>query len=168
MCVADTSPVIAFSSVERLDILHSVFGKVIVPSAAHKEMVTDGEGWAAAAQAQAELRLGTWMRRADGFQSPHLQRLRVHLGGAGEAEAIALAINLSCPVLLDELAGRRAAMALGVTVIGSLRVLRLAKAAGKISEVAPIVTQMRDAGIYYGDDLLVRFFKEIREVWTPG
>jgi hypothetical protein len=48
--------------------------------------------------------------------------------GAGESEAMALALVLHADrVLLDELAGRKLALRLGVPVIGSVGVLLAAK-----------------------------------------
>lgn len=59
---------------------------------------------------------------------------------AGEAAAVALALDRDADLLLiDDAAGRRAAGALGVAVRGTLGVLVTAKAAGVLAAVAPVI-----------------------------
>ena len=58
---------------------------------------------------------------------PPLSRLAVMLLGTGEAEAIEFARRQSgWTVLLDDRAGRRAAHALGLRVLGTLSVIAIA------------------------------------------
>jgi len=163
-CAANTSPLIALSSIGRLDLLRAAFPQVFVPDAVYGEVVTHGEGWIEARQLQSELAGGEWMVRTPMGESPVLTALRLRLGGSGEAEAIALAKERGIPVLLDELAGRRAATALGVEVFGSLRILRLAKKRGLVPQIRPLLTGMIETGIYYGDDLVERFLREEGEI----
>ena len=89
-------------------------------------------------------------------ESAHAPRLRARAGahqarahaaygivlGDGEAEAIALALELgSDQVVLDELRGRSVATRLGLSVVGTLGVLRAAKLSGRIPEVkGPLAT----------------------------
>jgi predicted nucleic acid-binding protein len=89
--------------------------------------------------------------------------LRDQLGGAGGGEAIGLAAELRLPVFVDEAAGRRVTAELGLEVFGSLRVLRLAKEAGRIERIAPTIRQIYAAQIYYSDPLLAKFLKEVGE-----
>jgi predicted nucleic acid-binding protein len=163
-CVSNTSPLIAFSSADCLEILRSVATEVLVPQAVFDEIVTHGSGWTEAAGAQTELARGSWMKCIEVSDSPKLRKLHDRLGGSGEAEVIALAAELGVPVLLDELAGRRAAAALGLKVIGSLGILRLAKSTGVIDRIRPVVTRMVEGGIYFGDELLAQFLKEAGEI----
>jgi len=163
-CVANTSPLIALSSIKRLDLLRAAFPEVLVPDAVYGEVVSHGEGWIEARQLQGELAGGTWLLRTPVGESPTLAELRLRLGGSGEAEPIVLAKERGVPVMLDELAGRKAATALRVEVWGSLRILRLAKKSGLIPQIRPLLTDMIEAGIYYGDDLVERFLHEEGEL----
>ena len=162
-CVADTSPLVALSSIQRLDLLRVVFDEVRIVPAVFAEIVTEGVGWWQAKQLQDDIRDGKWMHRCAAISSALERDLRSRLGGSGEAEVIALAVHQRLPVLLDELAGRRAAGALGLTIIGSLGVLRRAKAGGHIDRIRPLATAMVEAGIYFHDSLLERFYREIDE-----
>jgi uncharacterized protein len=163
-CVTNTSPLIAFSAAGCLEILRSVSPRVWAPQAVFHEIVTHGAGWNEAIQAQDELIRGSWIRCAEVGDSQRLRELRDRLGGSGEAEAIVLAAERGLPVLLDELAGRRAASALGLKVIGSLGILRLAKSAGAIDRIRPVVMRMVGCGIYFGDELIAQFLEEVGEV----
>ena len=162
-CVSNTSPLIALSSVRRLDLLRAEFPQVFVPQAVFDETVTNGSGWIEADQLQKEFAAKSWLTCVQVAPSPVLHSLKDHLGGSGEAEAIVLARELRVPVLLDELAGRRAASSLGVTAVGSLYILRRAKKTGRINQIRPLVDAMVRAGIYFHNGLLERFLREVGE-----
>lgn len=66
--------------------------------------------------------------------------------GRGEAEAIALALELGADVLLiDERKARKAALGLGVPVTGVLGFLLEAKKKGAIPAIKPLLDQMEVA-----------------------
>ena len=88
--------------------------------------------------------------------------LREHLG-AGEAEAIALAMERNFPVLIDDLPGRKSAADLNLELTGTLGVLARSKLNGVVREVKPLIQLLRHAGIYYSDTLIRRFLREIGE-----
>src|SRR5206468_4213816 len=109
--VADTSPLQYLHQIGYLDLLAILFKTILIPDA-----VTS------------ELRQGI----SKGFDLPQCETLPgfvissptagpidltegLHLG---ERCAIALAVQLECPVVLDDLAARYTAMHLGLTVIG--------------------------------------------------
>ena len=162
-CVADTSPLIAFSGIGRLDVLRAVFSRVWVPPKVFAEIVTEGVGWFEAAEAQRELGRGDWMRVTDVSHGPLLDSLRLALGESGEAEAICLAVGRQLPVMLDEVFGRKVAVTAGATVVGSLGVLKKAKFLGTITEAKPFVTAMVQNGIYYDDKLIPHFLTDLGE-----
>lgn len=133
--VSDSSSLIAIAAVGHLDLLGRLYGEVIVPPAVWNEVTTPNRpGAGAVAQAG-------WIRvvppsnpGALGFPSPV---------GPGEAEAIALAVELAADVLLiDERRARKAALGLGLPVTGVLGVLLEAKSRGAIPAVKPILDQM--------------------------
>jgi len=163
-CVADTSAIIAFSSVGQLDVLRSVFSIVWIVPEVFNEIVTQGEGWIAAVEAQKELIAGTWMRRATICEDAIFESLYHTLGNSGETEAIWLALNRKIPVLLDEWRGRKVAAKVGVETTGTLGVLKKAKAQGTITQVGPIVRAMMVNGIYFKPDLISAFLADCGEI----
>ena len=67
------------------------------------------------------------------------------MGKRGEAEAIALAIEVSADVLLvDERKGRKAAREMGLRVLGLLGILAEAKRAGFIDRIEPVLEELID------------------------
>lgn len=60
--------------------------------------------------------------------------------GAGEREAIVLALEIgNCYLLLDDLAARRTAQALGINVVGTVGLCLRAKQQGLIEEIKPLL-----------------------------
>jgi hypothetical protein len=74
---------------------------------------------------------------------------------AGEAEAIALSLQLGfTTVLMDEHEGRAAAKAMGLTPVGILGVLLRAKLSGSLESVEQAMRALQtDAGFYIADSL---------------
>ena len=72
------------------------------------EIVTQGAGWLAAADAQAFLMSNSGSQIVDVAPSPLLTLLNANLG-AGEAEVIAIGWEQKLPVLIDDWDGRQAA-----------------------------------------------------------
>jgi predicted nucleic acid-binding protein len=80
------------------------------------------------------------------IRAPHDQQRVAQYAAAldlGEAEAIALAIELGTMLLIDETGGRAAAAAAGVPFVGVLGVLARAKRDGLIDEVRPMLDRLR-------------------------
>lgn len=61
---------------------------------------------------------------------------------AGEKAALALALELSCRLLIDEAAGRRVARLHGVKVTGLLGLLVEARQRGLVAAVAPLLDRL--------------------------
>lgn len=93
-----------------------------------------------------------------------LSLLAVAALDAGEAAVIQLALenNISL-VCIDEIKGRRATLAVGLKVVGSLGLLGKAKNLGLISTVRPFIEKARNSGIYYDDNLIEIFLKSLGE-----
>ena len=159
--VADTSVLVAFSGVHRLNLVRQRYAEIVVPPAVFDEIVTNGEGWTEAADAQAALREGNWITVNDlpgGISIRFPPRL-----GAGEREAILLARTMGLPLLVDDRLARKIAAANDVAVEGSLAILATAKRAGLIASTKPIVLGMVGNGIRFADDLLGQFFQTMSE-----
>lgn len=145
--VSDSSPLILYAGIDRLNLLHEVFGDVFVPTAVWDEVVTAGAD-----------RRGVAIARMPWIHCRALA-LRSFAGtllgelGLGEAEAISLAMELSgpVPILLDDRKGRRFARDFGLPLIGSAGVLVLAKDRGLIPAVRPLLGQLRGSGLYLSD-----------------
>ena len=60
----------------------------------------------------------------------------------GESQALSLASNLNCSVLIDERLGRRIAEQYSIPVVGIMGVLLKAKEAGEIDQIKPLIDDL--------------------------
>ncbi len=74
---------------------------------------------------------------------------------AGEASAIAVALEVGGGVLIDDKAGRAVASRLGCPLLGTVGVLVLGKRKGLVAEVRPLLDRLRQSGYFLGDALVV-------------
>ncbi len=73
---------------------------------------------------------------------------------AGEAAAIALAAELTCEVILDDLQARRLAAREGVRCVGLLGVLLRAKQVGRLTAVRPLIDALREQSFHVSAPLV--------------
>ncbi len=82
----------------------------------------------------------------------------------GESEAILLAKEMSADALLiDERIGLQIAKNEGLDCIGTLTILRLAKEMKLISEVKPLLIELKEKGRWYSSYLIQEYLKSINE-----
>ena len=158
---ADTSPVIALSSIWRLDLLRHVSPVAWLVPAVVSELITNGRNWKAAKQAQQEFAAAEWLLPWTGSLrclTPPSKRL-----GRGEIEAISLAYQESGICFIDELRGRTFAKSLGVEILGSLGVLCRCKMDGVIPAVKPLILEIMDHGLHYSPELVRRVIRDMNE-----
>jgi predicted nucleic acid-binding protein len=162
--VSDSSPLILYARIGRLDLLGDVFGEVIVPPAVWDEAVTAGSGRPGADA----IRRAPWIRRMAVARDEPVRTLLASLG-PGEAEAIALWAELERPgpLLLDDRKARAAAVRLGIPVLGTAGALLRAKDHGLISAVRPLLDDLRAAGLYLSEPA-ARELLAITEELSPG
>ena len=148
--VCNATPLIALAAVGQFDLLRAVYGEINIPDAVFQEVVVTGAGEAGAT----EVSTAIWIKRHTVRNTALVQALELELD-AGEAEAIALAVEQSAGlILLDERPGRHAAARLGLTMTGTLGVLITAKDRGLLASVRPVLDALRvQAGFWIGDDL---------------
>jgi hypothetical protein len=140
--ISDASPLVHLSAVRRFELLRHLYPRLLVPPAVWAEVTVAGRNRPGAAELKEAVRTG-WIELraplASGVARPELCAL-----DAGEAEALALALEMSADlVLLDELRGRAVARALGVRAIGTLGVLIEAKQRGLIRSFRDELEQVR-------------------------
>jgi len=138
--VSNSSPLINLARIGRLTLLRELFGVLIVPDAVWQEVAVEGAGQPGAD----EVRSAEWIQRQAVMNTQLVQALQQDLD-AGEAEAIALSLELGADLLLmDENLGRQTARHLGLRYIGLIGALVMAKRRGLISAVKPHLDLLRD------------------------
>ena len=148
--VCNTSPIVALARAGRLDLLHAVHGEIFVPEAVFHEITVAGAGEPGASEVTA----APWIKRRPALNLALVNALGLELD-AGEAEAIALAVECHADlILLDECIGRHAAQRMGLNVTGTLGILIAAKDRGLLASARPLLDALRiDAGFWIGDAL---------------
>lgn len=124
--VSDTSPLNYLVLISAIDVLPQLFGDVRVPPAVidelqHPATPTTVKSWA--------MKLPDWVT----VTAPSGRVALDPSLDPGEAEAIALAVELGAvAILVDEKRGRRVAATQGLTALGTITVLELAAEQGLI------------------------------------
>jgi hypothetical protein len=136
--VSDTSPISNLLRINQLPILKELYGTVIIPQQVYEEvsiLATLGIDITL-------IQLADWIKVQTTLDQTFVTTLLSELD-PGEAEAIALAIELKADrLLIDERIGRTVAQRYGLRVTGLLGVLVAAKKNALISELKPILDQL--------------------------
>jgi uncharacterized protein len=136
--VSDAGPLIALGRLDLLALLPKVFAQVQVPTAVLEEcMGRPGNADAARIQLAVDRH---WLIACDAVPI-----VREGLD-PGECAAIARALEIGAGLLADDQAARQYALQVGLHVIGTLGVLVLAKRAGHLPAVKPLIDRLRAGG----------------------
>ncbi len=120
--VSNTSPLINLAGVRLLDLLPGLYGTIWVPDAVNKEYTAGMRAGDPSLEKFVWVKIITSVAVQPGLP-PGL--------GAGEAEAISLAVATNArAILLDEQLARNVARKKGLPVVGTLGVLVAAKQSG--------------------------------------
>ena len=83
---------------------------------------------------------------------------------SGEESVLTVALqNPGCEVVIDDLAGRRCAVAHGIALLGTVGVVILAKKIGKIVEARAVIEELRGAGLYVKDEVIAGALSQVGE-----
>jgi predicted nucleic acid-binding protein len=149
--ICNAGPLIALSMIGQLDLLGSLYERVLVPEAVLQEVSGDGLGRIGAA----EVKAASWLERVG--EGTAVEPLLAAELGPGEAAVIAAAHRLGAGlVLIDEHAYR-------LKVKGSAGILVSAKRAGLITAVRPLLKSMARQGYYLSERLVERATQEAGE-----
>jgi hypothetical protein len=157
--ISNSSPLINFTALGRLTLLHELYGTVVIPDAVYQEVVVSGRGQ----PGRAEVEQADWIVRETVSNRTAIAAL--HALGRGEAEAIVLGVeNPGSLLIIDDRRGRLAAAHLGVNIIGTLGVLLVAKRKGLVAALAPEIEALQTrVGFRIGADLRTRILQEAGE-----
>ena len=150
--VSDSSPLIALARINRLELLRSLYERILIPAEVHHEVTVAGRDLPGGR----EVTLANWIqvvkRRSPGDQ--WLEQACEGLGG-GERGSILLAKELPAELLLlDEWKARRVAQKAGLSVVGCPGVLEAGARKGLVPDLRRAYLDLLRQGIRFDLRLL--------------
>ena len=160
--ISGTSPLSNLAIVGYLSLLQQIYNKVIIPQGVAEELrnASDEENLIAGVLSL------DWIEVIPAKNLELISILRNnHNLDRGEAEAIALALELNADeLLIDERLGRREATRLGLPITGVLGILLVAKRRRLIPAVQPVIDAlMNQAGFRVSNQLYAAVLKAADE-----
>ncbi|MDN3513858.1 MAG: DUF3368 domain-containing protein [Candidatus Brocadia sp.] len=145
----NTSPTIYLSSINEIGLLKKLFGEVFIPDAVKEEIVSGGKDNFGFQEIQGE----NWIK-VKKIENKLAKKCLLTDIDSGEAEVIILAEELKANmVIMDDRLGRMIAHLRGFHVIGTLRLLVLAKNKGLIPVVKPLIEKLKEVGFWISEDV---------------
>lgn len=146
--ITDTSCFILLDKIDAFEILGSIYSNVVTTPEIAAEFGKPLPDWIVIKAVSNKTRQYLYAEKVD----------------AGEASAIALAMELPSPLLiLDDLKGRKLASQLKISYTGTLGVLVLAKNKGIITALKPYFDKIMDTDFRISPDLLQSILNESGE-----
>lgn len=146
--ISDTSCLILLHKIDQLSLLTSLFSEVLITSTIASEFGRE---------------LPEWIIIKDPT-NPHYQHILTTIVDAGEASAIALALEQSSSlIILDDLKARKLASELNLTFTGTLGIIIEAKLSGKIESVKPLLIKIKQTNFHLPVELENRILHKAGE-----
>ena len=156
--VLDASPLIVLFKANLAHLLPQVFNEVLVPGAVWDEVIAGG------ARDTAAQRLQTidWLKRVEVLAiAPDILACSL---GQGESEVLSVALNhAGYRAVIDDAAARHCAHTLRVPTLGTGGILVLAKRRSLIPSVKQTVKELRDAGLWLSDEVIILLIQQAGE-----
>jgi predicted nucleic acid-binding protein len=147
--ISDTSCLIALERIGRIDLLQETFTTIYTTQTVAEEF---------------EELLPEWILIKEIKNVSMADKLKLILD-AGEASAISLALETENSVLIiDEKKGRKVARELNVTIIGTLKVLLIAKNKGVIRSVKEITDDLQKHSFRFNKTIVEEVLKLAGEI----
>ena len=152
--ISDTTPVITLIKARQLHLLHILFGEVLIPDAVYQELTANHTF-----QAEIDLvRTSPFLKVVSVQNQDAVTLLRRATGlDQGESEAIVYSDEQKADILLiDEAAGRKVAVNMGLTITGSIGILIEAFKRNVLSRVEfeTAIQDIRNSNRHISDKLL--------------
>jgi len=147
--ISDTSCLIAFDRINRLEILHAVFPIIITTKEVQDEYGKPFPGWISITEVKDKSKKLELEKSLD----------------KGEASAIALAVETKNSILIiDEKKGRAIAEKNHLHIIGTLKILLLAKQKGIIDSLSEIIALLEKNNFRFSKNIKEKMLSEAGEL----
>jgi predicted nucleic acid-binding protein len=160
--LCDTSPICYLILIGQIDLLPQLFQSVIIPVAVRNELLNEDAGDS----------IHEWIQNPPTWLNirtiPQLLLPLPNYLGAGEREAISLAVSLQADlVIIDDLDARTAAQQLNLPIIGTLGILYCAGITGLI-DFPSAIAQLQQTSFHVSQTLVQQLLQDYyRNVQRP-
>ena len=154
----DASPLIFLTRAGLLDLLRLAASEVVIPAPVAHEIQRRGPS-DPAAQAIATV---PWLHVIESPAVPPV--IQAWDLGPGESAVLSwCSVKPGAEAIVDDLAARRCAHALGIPVRGTLGLVLLGKRSGQLAAARPVLESLRAAGMYLSDSVMNRALAMVGE-----
>jgi predicted nucleic acid-binding protein len=157
--ICNTSPLQYLYQLGAIELLHTLAGRITVPSAVVDELET-GRNLGINLPDVSAFEWVTIRHPAGTPALPLVSEL-----GSGETEVLMLALELTgAVVILDDGLARYVAETIGIKLTGTLGILRDAKRAGLIPEVGPLLDRLEELGFRLAPQTKIAILRQAGEM----
>ena len=145
--IVNSTPIIAFSKIGKLDLLRQMYVEVTIPRAVFREVTAKNDS------AGRNIVKNRWINieAVANIGDQRMYSAKLH---AGEVEVMILAQRTEDHlVVIDDRAARKTAEFLGLNLTGTVGILIKAKQRGFIPKVMPLVASMEASEIFLSEGL---------------
>jgi predicted nucleic acid-binding protein len=155
--VLNTTPFISLLKIDKLQILKDLYNEVFIPYEVYNEIEVGKNK-----EYYTDLSKIDWIKIE---KIKNIKSLSYFLDlDKGEAEAIILATEIKADlIILDETMGRFYAKHAGLKVTGTIGVLLRAKKLGYITELKPLLFELKAKNVWLSDNLVEEILKLANE-----
>ena len=158
--IVNSTPLLVLGNIGRLDILRNLYEQIEIPAAVYREVTEKND-----AASKALLAASDWIkvRTVENIADYAMYQAKLH---AGEVETMIIAQKpvRADLVILDDMAARKTAKYLGLTVTGTMGVLVKAKQKQIIPAVKPILDEIMRNGFYISEKIVKMVLKSVDEL----
>lgn len=155
--VCDTNIIIDFAKLNKLNLLKNLFEEVIIPEEVREELLVGDR------EDEISKMIDEWIKVKKVKDMLALESLKAHMG-KGEAASIVLYDEIRADLLaINDLKARGVAHAMGVRIIGTLGILKLAKERGLLKKIKPLLDKLKEIGAYIDNGLYKRILADVKE-----
>lgn len=142
--VVNASPIISLAKISLVELLPEICSEMVIPLAVAQEIMSGPSSDPAV----------TWIQDDGEKWIKNIEEIDPTIAawdlGIGETHVLSWAYHYrNYEVVIDDLAARKCAAYLGISMIGTISVVVIAKREGKISSVEMVLTQLRNVGFGY-------------------
>ena len=161
--VLDSSAIIALAEINMANVIEALDMEIIVPQAVYEEVVVKGRGRPGSGELEDLARQGKVKVLAPRDRAL-VEALHDPLG-MGESEAIALAVEHGCTVVLDDRIARLKAKSMGLAVKGTIGLLRLAYDKGIIdkNKLVRALRELKEHGFRVSNSIINEILKKLKK-----